>query len=627
MQSQNFDNNTTVENASSPLAVHRVLLIENADEDANRSEGAMREDTGWQPVITRVRGLTEAIRALMHQRFDVIVLEWQSTDAEGLPALAGVRGAAPGVPVVVYSRSVDAESVLGAIRAGATECVAKAHLAPEALGTLLVAGIERHRRMLQLHQACHEAAHRATHDPLTGIANRALFLDQLDRALALGARYQRKTGVLFIDLDGFKAVNDTRGHAAGDVLLREVANRLLGCVRRSDTVARLGGDEFVMLLPDVTSRRDMALVKEQVLELMQKPVVLADGVPVPLGVSIGTAMSPLDGVDAEVLLEAADADMYREKMARRRAVQRAPGDLQSPLQAPQIADSVTRRRETRLRQALERGEITVYFQPILDVVAEQVTAVEALIRWVTPEGLVLLPDQFLPLAEDTGLIVPMGEAVLRQACTALVRWRGARTAPASGLELAVNLSTVQLREHGFAASVSRILAETNCPAGAVTFEITEQQADEDVEPAFDALRALVDRGAHLCVDDFGVGRASLTFLRDAPVDAIKIDRRFVASLATDVRDQAIVSSLVRLSGGLGLRISAAGVEHTAQSQHLARLHCTRQQGWLFGAPLPIAGVDHLLSARPSKPAGPMMAAPPAAQGFPGVFFRRSADAE
>lgn len=585
----------------------------------------MRGDAEWQPIVVRVRGLTEAIRALMHDRFDAIVLEWQVQDAEGLPALAGVRGAAPDVPVVVYSRSINAESVISAIRAGAVDCIPKAHLAPEALGTLLVAAIERHRRTLLLHHACHEAAHRATHDPLTGIANRALFLDQLDRALALGARYQHKTGVLFIDLDGFKAVNDSLGHAVGDALLREVANRLQGCVRRSDTVARLGGDEFVMLLPDVTSRRDIALVKEQVTELMQTPVVVGEGPPLPLGASIGTAMSPLDGVDAEVLLEAADADMYREKLARRRLDGHPLADADVDASGPRIADSITRRREARLRQAVERGEITVHFQPILDVVAERVVAVEALMRWVTPEGTVLLPDQFLSLAEDTGLIVPMGEQLLRQACEALVRWRVMGTAPE--LELAVNLSTVQLREHGFAATVARVLAATQCPIGAVTFEITEHQADGDGESAYGTLRALSEAGAHLCVDDFGVGHASLTFLRDAPIDGIKIDHRFVASLVDDVRDQAIVASLVRLARGLGLRVSASGVEYAAQSQYLARLQCTQQQGRLFGVPLPIAGVNRLLREWNTQPRGPLSAAPSESGMFPGQYFRRSADAE
>jgi diguanylate cyclase (GGDEF)-like protein len=518
-------------------------------------------------------------------------------DASGLATLAGVRGAAPTVPVVVYARGLDDATAVRALRAGAHECLDKDATPPEALARMLAFAMERQRRIAALELARVEAAHRATHDPLTGLANRALFLDQLERALAFGARYNRKTGLLFVDLDGFKSVNDTHGHALGDSLLKAVAGRLLECVRRSDAVARLGGDEFVVLLPDVTSRRDVAHVKDTILASLLEPLKGPDGAPLEVQASVGSAMSPLDGGTAQDLLDAADADMYREKYQRRRE-----RNLPTPawghtavaagLDPHGTADSVSYRRETRLRQALERGEFEVFYQPVHDVVADRIVAAEALLRWRDPERGLLSPAGFLSLAEDTGLIVPIGEQVLRAACSALVGWQPFGVDGA--LHVAVNLSAVQLREHGFEQRVAQILQDTGCPPAALTLELTEHSTVVDGETAMETLRALKGLGVRLVVDDFGVGHASLTFLREAPVDGIKIDRRFVSQMLVDQRDQAIVSSMVRLARGLGLDVVAEGVENAEQAQRLARLQCFAQQGRHFSEAVPHAVMTGLL---------------------------------
>jgi EAL domain-containing protein (putative c-di-GMP-specific phosphodiesterase class I) len=257
---------------------------------------------------------------------------------------------------------------------------------------------------------------------------------------------------------------------------------------------------------------------------------------------------------------------------------------------------VPHRREARLRAALRRGEFEVHYQPILDVVADRVVAAEALLRWRDPDRGLVMPGTFLPLAEDTGLIVPIGEQVLRTACEALVRWRAEGVAP--GLRMCVNLSAVQLREHGFERRVAAILAETGCPADALTLELTENSTMIDGEVAIETLRALKALGLRLVVDDFGVGYASLTFLREAPVDGIKIDRRFVSQMLADQRDLAIVGSLVRLARGLGLDVIAEGVEGAEQSQRLARLQCFEQQGRHFSDAVPEAGMSSLLRTAP-----------------------------
>ncbi len=585
------------------VGVLRVLLVDNDRKAATRSEAGLRARLGEQLALSQVPSLALAIRSLMEERFDAVVLELDVADASGIATLAGIRGAAPAVPVIVYTRVLDDTLAIRALRAGAHECLDKRETRPEGLARMLNFALERQRRISLLEAARVEAAHRATHDPLTGLANRELFLDQLDRALAFGARYSRKTGLLFVDLDGFKSINDTRGHALGDTLLKAVSARLLESVRRSDAVARLGGDEFVVLLPDVTSRRDVAFVKETILSSLRAPIETATGDALSIEASIGSAMSPLDGATAQELLDAADADMYREKYQRRRdraltLLLESPG-LAPEIEPPNVGESMSHRREARLRAAAARGEFEVFYQPVLDVVADRIIGAEALLRWRDPDRGLLSPSGFLSLAEDTGLIVPIGEQVLRDACEALVRWRASGVD--SALRVAVNLSAVQLREHGFERRVAQILAETGCPPEALTLELTENSTVVDGEMAMETLRALKGLGVRLVVDDFGVGHASLTFLREAPVDGIKIDRRFVSQLLVDQRDQAIVASMVRLARGLGLDVVAEGVENGEQSQRLARLQCFAQQGRHFSDAVPYAAMTALLAERNRLP--------------------------
>ncbi len=592
----------------------RVLLVENDDEAAIRSEAGLRSRLQSQLSVTRVASLADAMRALLESSFDAVVLELTVADASGVATLTGIRGASPTVPVVVYTEALDDALAIRVLRAGAHECLDKREHAPEALARMLAFAIERQQRITALEAARVEAAHRATHDPLTGLANRGLFLDQLERALAFGARYVRKTGLLFVDLDGFKTVNDTRGHALGDTLLKAVSARLLESVRRSDAVARLGGDEFVVLLPDVTSRRDVAFVKDTILNSLREPIDVGGGELLLVEASIGSAMSPLDGATAQDLLDAADADMYRVKVQRRRGRSLTPAlgtlalatDDELQAAATTATDkSVSHRREARLRAAIDRGEFELFYQPVMDVVADRIVGAEALLRWRDPDRGVLSPSGFLGLAEDTGLIVPIGEQVLRDACRAVMQWRSRGLGDA--LRVGVNLSAVQLREHGFERRVAQILAETGCPAELITLELTENSTVVDGEMAMETLRALKGLGLRLVVDDFGVGHASLTFLREAPVDGIKIDRRFVSQMLVDQRDQAIVASMVRLARGLGLDVVAEGVENAEQAQRLARLQCVAQQGRHFSEALPLAAMTQRLERHASTTSLPVPA--------------------
>jgi diguanylate cyclase (GGDEF)-like protein len=572
----------------------RVLLVDGDEPHALRTEAGIRASMRGSVTVQRVGSMGQAIRALTTAAFDIVVLELSVRDASGIATLAGVRGAAPATPIVVYTAALDDALALRALRAGAQECLCKAETDPTRLGRALLFAIERHRRLRSLEAERVEAAHRATHDALTGLANRELFLDHLEQALAFGARYGRKTGMLFVDLDGFKRINDLHGHTRGDALLRVVAERLIECVRRSDAVGRIGGDEFVVLLPDVTSRRDVAHVRETILTCLREPVDLGNGHLILLDASVGGAMSPLDGHTAQALLDAADTEMYREKHQRRREREGTPlpgsvaavgrGDESAERAADKVAPEVlTHRREARLREAVRAGEFEVHYQPIVDVPTARFHGAEALLRWRDPDRGLVLPESFLGLAEDTGLIVPLGEHVLRESCRSVVAWRSRRGA--STCRVSVNISAVQLRERGFVRQVAAILAETGCPADALTLELTENSMLVDGEIAIEALRELKALGTRLVVDDFGVGFASLTFVREAPIDGIKLDRRFVSGILRDSRDEAIIASIIRLAQGLELDITAEGVESADQAVRLTQLHCFKQQGQYFSHPL------------------------------------------
>jgi diguanylate cyclase len=581
----------------------RVLLVDGDEEQAARTEVGLRASIHWSLTVQHVGSMGHAIRALTTAAFDLVVLELSLRDVSGIATLAAVRGAAPNTPIVVYAGALDDGLALRALRAGAQECLSKAETDPTRLGRALLFAMERHRRLRSLEAERVEAAHRATHDALTGLANRELFLDHLEQALAFGSRYGRKTGILFVDLDGFKRINDDHGHARGDALLRVVASRLIECVRRSDAVGRLGGDEFVVLLPDVTSRRDVGHVRETVLSCLREPVDVGNGQLLLLDASVGGAMSPLDGHTAQALLDAADTEMYREKHRRRRdregtplpgsiaAVGRSDGTSE-PVDEKVGAQAITHRREARLREAVQADEFEVHFQPIVDVLTARFHGAEALLRWRDPDRGLLLPESFLALAEDTGLIVPLGEMVLRDACRSVVAWR--ELPGASSCRVAVNVSAVQLRERGFVRRVASILAEANCPADALTLELTENSMLVDGEIAIEALRELNALGTRLVVDDFGVGYASLTFVREAPIDGIKLDRRFVSGILRDSRDEAIIASIIRLAQGLHLDITAEGVESPEQAARLTQLHCFKQQGQHFSHAVPAGDITTYL---------------------------------
>ena len=420
----------------------------------------------------------------------------------------------------------------------------------------------------------------ASHDELTGLPNRTHFLDQLRRRLD-GAELG-SIAVLFIDLDNFKVVNDSLGHAVGDQLLRAMSDRLRSVVRDRDMLGRFGGDEFIVMLDGLQLDISPADVAERLRIAIAEPLIIEASELYVRG-SIGMAFADRPGVTADELLRDADAAMYRAKARGRDCVESfAPGAHESSV--------ITLRTSGELRHGLERGEIVPYYQPIVDLTTGRLTGFEVLARWRHPDRGLLTPDQFLPMAEETGLIGELGAAVLRSALAQLGHWQASVPALAD-VSIAVNVSVRQLVDSRFHEVVAEALAESGVRADSLWLEITETALMSDVKSATVALRDLRSLGLHLSVDDFGTGYSSLTYLKRFPVEAIKVDRGFVKGLGIDAEDTTIVEAVVNLGRSLGLMVVAEGVETPLQLNRLREMDCDRAQGYLFGRPRPAALIE------------------------------------
>lgn len=425
--------------------------------------------------------------------------------------------------------------------------------------------------------------HQATHDALTGLPNRVLLQDRMRQALIYAGRHDRLVGIAFLDLDHFKNVNDSLGHGQGDLLLREVARRLTGVLRQDDTVARLGGDEFAIILQDIAHVQDIVGVAEKILAVLAEPFRLADS-EVFMTTSIGIAVYPLDDADEESLLRHADAAMYRAKQQGRNNFQFYTADMNARMQEQLLLSG-------QLRRALERDEFLLHYQPQVDLSTGTVCGVEVLLRWRHPELGWVAPDKFIPVAEESGLIVPIGEWVLRTACRQLRDWRAAGL-PA--LRVAVNLSAHQFRRQGLAELIADLLNECGLESHCLELELTETAVMQDRDTALAVLHELKRLGVGLAMDDFGTGYSSLSYLKLFPLDCIKIDRSFVRDMTENPEAAAIVRAIIAMARSLRLRLVAEGVETEAQLAFLRHHQCDEMQGYLFSRPLPAEEVEQLL---------------------------------
>ena len=414
----------------------------------------------------------------------------------------------------------------------------------------------------------------AHHDYLTGLPNRLLLDDRLAQAMAAARRQRQQMAVLFVDVDRFKHINDSLGHAIGDQLLLSVAGRLVASVRASDTVSRQGGDEFVVLLSSIAHAEDAALSAYKILAALGIPHHVEEH-DLQITVSMGIGIYPEDGTDAETLVKNADIAMLNAKNNGRNNYQFFKPDMNEHALERQSLES-------GLRHALDRREFELYFQPKMDLETETITGAEALIRWRQPEQGIVLPEKFIPIAEQCGYIVPIGRWVLREACRQTKSWLDADLAPMS---VAINISAVELRSKGFVQGVRAVLHETGLDARFLEFELTETALMQDPKSTIAVLHALKDIGVRLTLDDFGTGYSSLSYLKRFPIDALKIDKSFVRGLCTNASDANIVSAVINMGKSFGLRVIAEGVETREQFLRLQAQRCAEGQGHYFQAPV------------------------------------------
>jgi len=439
--------------------------------------------------------------------------------------------------------------------------------------------VATHEDITDRREAEAQIAHMAHHDALTGLPNRVLLRERLDEALAHAERGQR-IAVLYLDLDHFKSINDTLGHGVGDELLKEVAARLRGCLRETDTIARLGGDEFAVIQTEIGSPSDVAALAARIRDALTMPYEL-DGHQVPADVSIGISLAPEDTLDPDQLLKNADMALYRSK---------ADGRGTYRFFEPQMDERVRARRtlELDLRNAIAHGEFELYFQPVLNLERNQISACETLLRWHHPTRGMVPPAEFIPVAEETGLINQIGEWVLRQACREAATW------PAS-IAVAVNLSPVQFKNQNLALLIVGALGDSGLAAGRLELEITEAVLLQNNEATLATLHRLRDLGVRIAMDDFGTGYSSLSYLRSFPFDKIKIDRSFINDIGEKGESGAIVQAVTSLASRLKIATTAEGVETQAQLQMIQDLGCTEMQGYLYSRPVPAKELARLFA--------------------------------
>ena len=450
--------------------------------------------------------------------------------------------------------------------------------------------------------------HLAYHDALTGLPNRTMLMDRLAQALSHAQRAQQQLAVLFIDLDRFKLVNDSLGHPVGDQLLQEVARRLRGALREDDTVARVGGDEFQVVIGNVAGVADAARVAEKLMQVLGESFVL-EGQELHVTASLGVSLFPRDGASGELLLKYADTALYEAKGEGRNAYR-----FFSPEMNAQAHGRL--RLENDLRRAVERCELELHYQPQLDLATGEVSAVEALVRWRHPVRGLVLPNAFIPMAEETGLVLGIGEWVLNEACRQVAAWQR----EGIGLpRVAVNISARQLQRPGLDGAVRHALAASGLSPCALELEITESSVMLDPQHARSVLQSLRDLGVQLSIDDFGTGYSSLAYLKRLPLDRLKIDRSFIHGIPTDNDDATIVETIIVMTHKLGLRVIAEGVETLEQRLQLVRQGCDEMQGFLLAHPVPGAELPPLLARLKAAAAAARLIAPKDSSGPVDVY--------
>jgi len=548
--------------------MNKVLIIEDNPGDARLIQAMIEEEEGSPFTLHFADRLAHGLEQLSSGETALVLLDLSLPDSFGLETFAKVYAHSPAVPIIVLTGNDDQKVALSAVKSGAQDYLVKGRLDRELLLRSMRYSIERKRYQVQLE-------HQANYDALTGLPNRNLLHDRLKQAV-YAQRTPRNIAVVFMDLDHFKFVNDSLGHSVGDKLLKAMGERLRSVLREGDTVGRVGGDEFVLILNDQSNEEVIFRAMQRISAKVAEPIVI-DGKELYVTCSAGISLYPQDGPDVDTLLKNADAAMYRAKEHGRSNFQFYTSEMNERVNERLALEGA-------LRRALERGELVLHYQQKVDLKSGAIIGAEALVRWLHPEWGLVRPARFISLAEDTGLIVPLGEWVLREAC------RQARAWLDQGLEpgcVSVNLSARQFRQQDLVRVVSRVLEETRLDPARLEMELTESMVMHNVEQAVATLQGLKSLGVRLSVDDFGTGYSSLAYLKDLPIDALKIDRSFVRDIGAGAEEGegVLAQAIISLGHNLHLKVVAEGVETDAQVRFLKRHGCDEVQGFLYGEPV------------------------------------------
>jgi diguanylate cyclase (GGDEF)-like protein len=562
-----------------------ILLVEDNPGDARLLVEILKEENTFSAELHHAERLRDALAILKKEKIDIILLDLSLPDSFGFETFSCMHEHAQGVPIVLLTGTDDETLAVKALKQGAQDYLFKGQVDSSLLVRSIKYAIERQHLLLEMEKARELEQHLAYHDVLTSLPNRLLFYDRLQQALAHAKRYSGLLAIMFIDLDGFKQINDSKGHAVGDKLLQNVAMRLKQLMRESDTIGRLGGDEFTILLKGVKSAQNIIKVAEKVLHGLAKPYVF-DGHTLPLTASIGVSIYPHDGEDIETLIKKADYAMYRAKSSGK-------NNFQLFNLAMESSGSSRVSLENGLQKAILNDELMVFYQPQVDIKTGVITGLEALVRWQHPKHGLISPADFIPMAEESGLIVPLGQWVLRVACQQNKYWQSAGY-PA--VPIAINLSARQFRELSLAKTVADVLHESDLEAEYLMLEITESNAMQDVEYTVSTLEVLKEMGVQIAVDDFGTGYSSLSYLKRFPIDMLKIDKSFVLDIPQNPDDASIIAAIVALAHSLGMKVIAEGVETKEQLNFLRSINCDQIQGFYFSPPLQIDRLQQLLDS-------------------------------
>lgn len=553
----------------------RVLLISQQRLDYQRICNMLGVSSGRQYELTWCNAPKYASDAVSNQLHDVILLDFAFEQAEHLLELSNQQSCR--APIIVITAVRDEELDQKVIKAGAADYMVKGTFNAQLLERSIRYALDRKDTELKLSRLAH-------YDALSGVPNRVLFKDRLERAIQRAERGQQGVALLFLDFDGFKSINDTYGHDAGDRLIELIGERLTSCMRKTDSVARLGGDEFTVVLEDVNTVADIVNVARKIIVTVAKPFPIA-GHQIVAGCSIGIAQYPQAGTDFETMLKHADTAMYQAKQV--------PGNAYKFYNERMNDESARQQKfEEELQAAITNSEFSLYFQPRVNLQSNSVEAVECLLRWQHPSRGLLAPSEFLPLAEHTGLIVEIGNWVLKEACQTL---QGLDQLAHKDLKVAVNLSARQLQDKAFITSFASILEASSISPERLELEVSEATLMNNYDDCASTLRLLAHLGAKLSIDDFGTSASSLLQLQRLPLTAVKIDQTLVQNIERDV-EASVVRSLLNLAKSMKLKVIAEGVESLSQVHFLKEAGADAIQGYYFASPLSYDKLIQLLQA-------------------------------